>query len=255
MSNWQVLADEIQQWSSPAQFWWRDDDAVANSSELQRLLMLADQYRIPVHLAVIPHSLQASLSVINKEQHRANCYVLQHGYDHQSYALEGQRKIELGGSQDVPELLVKLAQGQQLLKSEFGEQYLNILVPPWNRIADDVASELSGMGYTLLSVLGSKKQADTDFNLNVHIDIIDWKQRCFAGEDAILTKIISHLRDKRLAGLEGNIKPCGLMTHHLDHDLNCWLFIDKFFQFCQQHENIEWVSGKQLHDFSFVSSC
>ena len=253
MSNWQCLADEIQQWSSPVQFWWRDDDAVANSGALQRLLMLASQYRIPVHLAVIPHSLQASLSVINKEQHSANCYVLQHGYDHQSYAFEGQRKIELGGSQDVPQLLQKLAQGLALLKFQFGEQFLNILVPPWNRIADDVASELPEIGYTQLSVLGAKKQDETAFNLNVHIDIIDWKQRCFAGEEVILAKIISHLRDKRLTSLSGVIKPCGLMTHHLDHDLNCWLFISKFFQFCRQHENIEWVSGKQLHQFANAS--
>lgn len=253
MSNWQMLTEELQLWSSPAQFWWRDDDAVANSGALQRLLMLAEQYSIPVHLAVIPDSVQASLSVINKAQHRANSYVLQHGYDHQSYAFEGQRKIELGGSQEVSQLLQKLTQGQQLLQSRFGEQYLNILVPPWNRIADDVASELPGIGYTQLSVLGSKKQAETDFHLNVHIDIIDWKQRCFAGEEVILTKIISHLRDKRLAGLSSNIKPCGLMTHHLDHDLNCWLFIDKFFQFCLQHENIEWLSGKQLHEFANAS--
>ncbi|MDX2320192.1 MAG: hypothetical protein QNK26_06275 [Moritella sp.] len=253
MSNWQMLAEEIQQWSSPVQFWWRDDDAVANSGALQRLLMLAAQFQIPVHLAVIPESLQASLSVINKVQHSANCYVLQHGYDHRSYALEGQRKIELGGSQDIPSLLKKLALGQQLLKSRFGEQYLNILVPPWNRIADEVASQLPAMDYTQLSVLGSKKQAESDFNLNVHIDIIDWKQRCFAGEDAILTKIISHLREQRLAGLDRNIKPCGFMTHHLDHDLNSWLFISQFFQFCQQQENVEWLSGQQLHQFTNVS--
>ncbi|SQD78143.1 polysaccharide deacetylase family protein [Moritella yayanosii] len=249
MSNWQILADEIQQWSSPVQFWWRDDDAVANSGALQRLLMLADQFSIPVHLAVIPDSLQTSLSVINKAQHRANCYVLQHGYDHQNYALEGQRKIELGGSQPLPELLHKLAQGQKILKSQFGEQYLNILVPPWNRIADEVARELPDMGYTQLSVLGTKEQVETDFNVNVHIDIIDWKRRCFAGEELILTNMISHLRNKRLASLSGNIKPCGLMTHHLKHDLNCWLFISKFFQFCQRHENIEWLGGQQLHQF------
>lgn len=253
MSDWQMLADEIQLWSSPVQFWWRDDDAVANTGALQRLLMLADQFTIPVHLAVIPHSLQASLSVINKAQHRRNCYVLQHGYDHQSYALEGQRKIELGGSQDVPELLQKLTLGQQLLQSRFGEQYLNILVPPWNRIADDVACALPDVGYVQLSVLGSKKQSETDFNLNVHIDIIDWKQRCFAGEEVILTKLVSYLRDTRLAGLSADIKPCGLMTHHLDHDLNCWLFISNFFEFCQQQDNIEWLGGQQLHEFAHTS--
>jgi len=248
-----MLADEIQQWSSPVQFWWRDDDAVANSGALQRLLMLADQFTIPVHLAVIPDLLQTSLNVINKTQHRTHCYVLQHGYAHQNYALEGQRKIELGGSQNVPELLQKLAQGQQILKSQFGEQYLNILVPPWNRIADEIARELPDMGYAQLSIFGVKEQAETDFNLNVHIDIIDWQQRCFAGEELIITNIISHLRNKRLASLSGNIKPCGLMTHHLKHDLNCWLFISKFFQFCQQHENIEWLGGQQLHQFANAS--
>lgn len=253
MSNWKMLADEIQQWSSPVQFWWRDDDAVANSGGLQRLLMLAEQFAIPVHLAVIPHFVKTSLSVINKPQHHRNCYVLQCGVDHQNYALAGQRKIELGGSQNVSELLQKLTQGQQLLQSRFGEQYLNILVPPWNRIEEDVVRELPEIGYTQLSVFGAKTQAESDFNLNVHIDIIDWQQRCFLGEDVILTNMIAHLRTKRLAGLSGNIKPCGLMTHHLHHDLNCWLFISNLFKFCQQHENIEWLGGQELHQFANAS--
>lgn len=249
MSSWQMLAEEIQQWTSPVQFWWRDDDAIANSGALQRLLMLAEQFSIPVHLAVIPNSLQTSLSVISKPQHRQNSYVLQHGFDHQSYALDGQRKIELGGSQNRVHLRDKLAAGQQLLRSRFAEQYLNILVPPWNRIADDIACDLTDMDYKQLSVLGSNKQAETSFNLDVHIDIIDWKKRCFAGEEAILTKIVTHLRDKRLSVDNSNLKPCGLMTHHLDHDLNCWLFIDKFFKFCQQYDNVEWLAGQQLHQF------
>ena len=34
--------------------WWRDDDAIAPTPALERLLALAEQFEAPLHLAVIP---------------------------------------------------------------------------------------------------------------------------------------------------------------------------------------------------------
>ncbi len=248
MSSWQLLSAEILQWQQPVQFWWRDDDAIANTPALQQMLKLAQEYSIAVHLAVIPAALETSLNTLKSVANKPYSYVLQHGFEHKSYALPKQRKIELGGTQNSQLLLQKLQRGNHLLAAVFDRQYLNILVPPWNRIADDLALLLPDNGYRKLSILGTAKQRDQDFQLNVHIDIINWKQRAFAGETVVLDKIIAHLRDKRLNPNIGSTKPCGLMTHHLDHDPQCWHFLQKFFTFCQQYPQIEWLSGQELFD-------
>lgn len=246
MSSWQALSSEIEQWQQPIQLWWRDDDATANSQALQRMLKLAHQYQVPVHLAVIPQLLEPSLDIIKQPQHRADCYVLQHGYDHKSYALAEQRKIELGGSQSVTTLTAKLSGARESLAAHFGTQYIDILVPPWNRISPALAEHLPEIGYRQLSVLASPKVVETDFLVNVHIDIIDWKQRSFAGESIVLEKIRQYLYRTRTTNLD-SAKPCGIMTHHLDHDEQCWAFIEQFLVFCQQHSNIQWLSGSALY--------
>jgi len=245
MDIWQKFENELTQWQQPIKFWWRDDDAIADSAPLQTMLAMAHQYAISVHLAVIPNKLQDSLNVIKQAPHKAVSFVLQHGVEHSSFALPDQRKIELGGSQNPKQLVDNLALGRQRLQQVFNEQYLDILVPPWNRISDDIVPALPGIGYQQLSVLGSAKLEDTDFHLNVHIDIINWKQRVFAGEEVILNNIIEHLHNKR-TGIDKSLKPCGLMTHHLDHDQQCWQFLTKFFSVCQQHSNIQWLSGNEL---------
>lgn len=231
------------------------------------MLDLAKQYSAPVHLAVIPNSLQDSLAIIKTEQYSSDCFVLQHGFDHQSYARAEQRKIELGGTQVtlklLPNLLANLTAGHRLLTTQFDEQYLPILVPPWNRIDPLVESHLADLGYQQLSVLASKKLPETNFHLNVHIDIIDWKLRGFAGEEQVLTKIISCLTAQRLqldtqetrlnqhsTPFDSLIKPLGLMTHHLDHDIECWNFLTRFFAFCQQQNKVTWLSGKELAQFA-----
>ncbi|MEH6446319.1 MAG: polysaccharide deacetylase family protein [Oceanospirillaceae bacterium] len=248
MSSWQILAEEIQQWQSPIPFWWRDDDAVANTGALQKMLAIADKFAIPVHLAVIPNALEDSLQNITLAAQKPNCYVLQHGFEHHSFALQGQRKIELGGSQEINVIQSNLSDGRKRLQAAFADQYLDILVPPWNRISDEIAAKLPDIGYQKLSILGGAKVEESEFLLNVHIDIINWKQRCFAGEALILAKITAHLRELRLKQ-QTPLKPCGLMTHHLDHDFACWQFIEQFFSFCQNHPQIRWISGDALYTY------
>jgi hypothetical protein len=246
MDNWQRLSDEINQSQITIGFWWRDDDAVADTPALQKMLNIARDNDLPVHLAVIPMALEHSLSIIKAPHNSPISYVLQHGVEHKSYALSGQRKIELGGSQAVLPLVTKLSTGHQLLSQRFAGQYLSILVPPWNRISSQVAEKLPQVGYKKLSVLHSQKRVESNFELNVHIDIINWQQRAFAGEEVVLDKIIRLLANRRLS-VDVSTKPIGLMTHHLDHDKQCWDFICKFFKFCREHPKIQWVSGEALY--------
>jgi len=48
MSSWALFTDELARWVDLgliAQFWWRDDDAVADSQELARLIHADDGLR------------------------------------------------------------------------------------------------------------------------------------------------------------------------------------------------------------------
>src|SRR5436305_10697959 len=87
---WPDLIDELDQWGElgrVARLWWRDDDAVATSAQLDRLLQLAGD--APLDLAVIPALAQSSLATALAE--RPHIAVLQHGWRHANPALAGKK--------------------------------------------------------------------------------------------------------------------------------------------------------------------
>lgn len=243
MSSWQALEQELQQWERPPRFWWRDDDAVANTPALQAMLGIAQQHDVVVHLAVIPAHLEPSLPELARGHYQEHCYILQHGVDHSSHADVGQRKIELGGSQNVVQLQQRLQWGRTHLASAFGAQYIDILVPPWNRISDEVIHLLPQIGYRKLSVRKVRKTDRAIDQVNIHLDIINWNKRAFAGEDIVLGALIEVLAYKRKVA-DDVAEPIGLMTHHLDHDEQCWAFLQRFFAFMKSR--VQWVAGPAL---------
>lgn len=246
--SWSALEEELQHWQTPAELWWRDDDATSDTTALQQLLDLAQQFQVPVHLAVIPQQLQSSLDCIREPANQPYSYVLQHGINHQSHATEGMRKVELGGSYPLNTLCNDLSAGRQRLAQHFETQYLDMLVPPWNRLSENLVSQLNVLGYEKLSVLGPRPTVNTKqqiSQLNVHLDIINWKNRQFAGDDSVIGKLTEHLKLKRTGQIDIT-EPCGLMTHHLDHDPACWDFLQRFFSWCHEHEKVQWLAGPDL---------
>ena len=243
MADWQAIDEELTNWEQPAELWWRDDDAIEDTPALQRIIDYSAQYAIPLHLAVIPEHLKQSL--VDKLDECNQVYALQHGVSHQNYARPQQRKIEMGGLQPLGELQKKLAAARTKLSKRFKDNYLDILVPPWNRIEDDVRALLPGIGYQKLSGLGTPTADNMIAEVNVHIDIIDWKQRCFAGEQQVLGVLLSNLQRRRIDGTYNNA-PIGLMTHHLQHDQGCTDFLARFFTVCAAHTKLKWIGGTAL---------
>jgi len=91
--GWKALARELDAWARAgrtATFWWRDDDAVAPTPALKRLLRLAGRHRTPIALAVIPRP--AVKSLFDRLADHANVRVLQHGYEHANHAPAGAKK-------------------------------------------------------------------------------------------------------------------------------------------------------------------
>ena len=247
MASWQALAQELSVWQelgrSP-ELWWRDDDAQKDSGALQRLNQLSLNYQIPLQLAVIPAGVEQSL--LSAFESNQRLYGLQHGYSHRNHASADKRKCELGDDRSLNAVLAELLEGRNLLAELLGEAFTAALVPPWNRLTEALPPKLNQIGFIGLSTLGPRVSSPIYglAQVNVHVDLIDWKNRAFAGEARVLSQFISHLSARR-QGIVDPDEATGFMTHHLAHDDDCWAFCQKLFHFLQQYP-VAWQSPEKL---------
>src|SRR3546814_9728269 len=80
--------------------------------------------------------------------------VFQHGFRHRNHAPGDAKRAEFGDHRPVAAMLAELQAGRDLSSRLFGDRWLPVLVPPWNRIADAVAERLAELGYRGLSTFG-----------------------------------------------------------------------------------------------------
>ncbi len=247
---WVRLYDELDLWSDTANrasFWWRDDDAIEETAELKRLNSLSQDLRIPVALATIPSLLQDSLPGYLRD--RDNITVFQHGYSHSSYAAEGVKKIELGGERSTDEIQTQLAAGCRQLHTAFADQFLPVLVPPWNRIESRTYAALVSAGFCGVSSMWARASAypaEGLLQVNTHLDLVNWRHgRGFVGETMAIALICDHLFTRRAGGQE-NTEPTGILTHHLAQDEAVWGFIPELMHKLSQHPAVEWLDARSI---------
>jgi hypothetical protein len=235
VSNWDDLARECASWAEsgrPATWWWRDDDAITPTPELDILLGIA---RGPIGLAVIPARLQPDLAPRLKLSPEVR--VLQHGYAHINNAPAGGRKSEFPDERDLGASAQDLRTGFKKLSDAFGAQFLSVLTPPWNRVGGRTVAILQSIGFMgLTRYLPRPAARVAGVNLsNTHVDVIDWRgsqgpTRAFLGESACLALFIGHLRARRLGEVDVE-EPTGVLSHHLVHDPATWRFLEKLRDF------------------------
>ncbi len=265
-SGWAHLEAELDMWRSAgrtADFWWRDDDAVAWTPALERLLARAEE--APIGLAVIPGEAQAELAKSLAGHHRVT--VLQHGWRHVNHAGPHGKKSELGSTRPLRQRLDELAAGREVLSRLFGDRALPILVPPWNRIGHDLVPHLPDLGFRGLSMgtpaalegrqrmpmTGQQDRASAPMvpglrQVHVHVDLIDWHgSRGFIGEGEALTSILRHLGDRRLHSVDA---PIGILTHHLVQDAATDDFLSRFLGAVRQHRAARLVPIPELFPIS-----
>ena len=233
--DWSDFEAELDRWSGggrQATFWWRDDDAVAASPRLARLLALAEG--VPLALAVIPGTAEPSLADALARHERVR--VLQHGWRHTNHG--GTAKSELGPERPLRVRLDELAAGRDRLRTLFGARVLPMLVPPWNRIGEDLVAMLPSLGFRALSTYRPRRAALAAPGLaaiNTHVDLVDWSgSRGFIGESAALGLALDHLRARRL-GVADASEPMGLLTHHLVQDAATDDFLRRFLALARGH--------------------
>ena len=227
--------------------WWRDDDAYADTPQLRRLDTLSRSLQIPVSIAVIPARLDASLRSFLADRNHIS--VLQHGYAHQSYAAPGTKKIELGGERSAHQVTTELLQGRDKLSAAFSQQWLDVVVPPWNRIAPIVYQQLARCGFQGVSSMWPRRQrypASGVEQVNTHIDPVNWRYGGgFLGEQRTLAHLNRHLYARRM-GIFDSDEPTGLLTHHLVQDEAVWAFCAGLMGWLKNHPAVQWIGATDI---------
>lgn len=239
-ATWDDLCGELDAWATAgrtAGLWWRDDDAVAPTPALERLRALADRHGVPLALAVIPERAEAGLADAG-----GGAAILQHGWSHANHAAANAKKTELVATR-LDRTLAELAAGRDRLAHLFGDRALPVLVPPWNRIAADVAARLPALELRGLSTFGSRRLGIPGVaEANTHIDPVHWHGGGgFAGDRPSLAAAVAHLRARRSGAVPE--EPTGLLTHHLVMDDATWSFMDCFFTETKKHSAVRWLDA------------
>jgi predicted glycosyltransferase len=223
---WQKLDDALKARADagrPLHFWWRDDDAIAPTSALDRLLAMARGYRVPLALAVIPAAAQPALAERLKGEPAV--HVLVHGFRHDNHAPPGEKKAEFGPHRPLDALLADAGAALSPLRAGFAEQLVPAFVPPWNRLSPALIPVLPGLGFRGLSTFGRQGAAPNLVIANTHCDPIDWHGgRGLVDEGKLLARLITHFAE---APAEA---PVGLLTHHLVQDEVVWDFCERLIE-------------------------
>lgn len=224
--DWSPVTNELKLWRAAGldlPLWWRDDDAIAATPELEQLIALSMDVDVPVHLAVIPKMADAGLAARVLE---ADCVIpVVHGWAHENHAPISDKKAEFGaGRGDVSDEVLR---GFKRLQTLFGDQLKPMFVPPWNRIAPQHYAALTKAGYSCLSTFMPRAATNASAGLeqiNTHLDPIAWRKgKALFAPDQLVSKLAKLLVDRRIGSADNN-EPLGLLTHHLVHDAEVWEF-------------------------------
>jgi hypothetical protein len=136
-----------------------------------------------------------------------------------------------------------IATGRARMAALYGPAVRPVFVPPWNRIAPSARAALPELGFAGCSTFGPR---DAPQDANVHCDLMLWRpERRFAGEEAALGALTSHLSARR-RGCVDAAEPTGVMSHHLAHDEAAWLFLERLLGEISLCDGAHWLSVDEI---------
>ncbi len=243
---WDALRDELDRWQrsgTRATFWWRDDDAIEATPQLERLLQCAGT--VPLAIAVIPSRAQRGLA--ERLAREPSVTVLQHGWAHESHVPSGTNEYPESRRED--DVAQELTDGRAILDALFGAQALSVFAPPWHGFDAAFLPLLAACGiagFTRKGPRASSRIAPSVVQANAHVAPITWSTPPgFAGDADALAKIVEHLRGRRL-GTYDAAEPTGLLTHHLAQNDESFAFIERFAAAVSAHPGAEWLSARAI---------
>ena len=243
MTSWTALEDELNCWlkaGKTATFWWRDDDLNEPSLAFDMLLNMREKLDIPLTLAVIPDNVDPHIA-----DQLDGCYLVQHGVTHVSHASAGEKKSEFPSSRKKSDILTELAAGKNPMETLFEQNFYPFLVPPWNRISEDLLPEIADLGFAGVSRFKARQQAvpvSGFAEVNTHIDPVDWRGSRSAHSHAyILGMALDHLCARRSGDVDDR-EPTGFLSHHLMYDEPLWEVTYKLLSYLNSHEAVRFLT-------------
>jgi peptidoglycan/xylan/chitin deacetylase (PgdA/CDA1 family) len=244
MSAFAEVEAELQLWPEQGfvpRFWLRDDDATRPSAALNKLIAVVREFETPLLLAVIP--MQASAALAERLATEPLVIPCVHGYAHQRHNAEPAPALELGGDRPTEEALTELRQGRDRLRQLFGEKLSGILVPPWNRIAPEIAARIHECGFTGLSTNSWHVNGTILPELNTQIDIVDWANgRKGHNLEWAAGELLRRLRQAR----ERGGAPLGILTHHLVLDDQAWQTLRDLILYLKMRKGLAFEAADDL---------
>ena len=224
--------------------WWRDDDAIAATPALDRLLALADSFAAPLLVATIPAGVSPSLGARLADTRRVSLAV--HGLAHANHAAPGGKPSEFGADRPLEVAVADAAEGLRLARERLpADRLLPVFVPPWNRLAPDLAAALPALGYRGLSSVPAAAVPGL-VRADVMLDPIDWRgTRSLADPERLIDTLCRAISEE--AG-----RPVGLLTHHLAHDSAIWDFLHALLALLAWHPAAVIRDPRQLFQTSAV---
>lgn len=228
--------------------WWRDDDAVAPSAALDRLLALASGFEAPIAIASIPRDATEDLAARLADSPGVS--VLPHGWSHANHARPDAKKAEFGADRPLAERMAEARRGWDRIEALFGERAAPIFVPPWNRIGEDAPPALAAAGLRGLSVSGPRRAQEAAPGLaaiNIHIDPVDWRGTRSARPLGAIAQRLADYLAARLRGAVDPTEPVGLLTHHLIHDAAIWDATARLAdRLSRRRDVVEWIEAASV---------
>jgi len=241
---WAPLRQELDRWrlaDRQARLWLRDDDAIEPTDALESLLRITRQSSVPLTIAVIPALTGEALATrLSREDH---ALVAVHGWSHANHAGPDEKKQELGRHRPAQVVLAELRDGLVTLEELYGPTLVPIIVPPWNRISEELVPQLSAQGFDVLSVFGRAKAGSPIRLLNTHVDVVNTRrQRGDRPHADLVAELVAELK----ARFGGDDEPVGMLTHHLVHGASEWEFLTRLFEETWHHPGAVWMSARDL---------
>jgi hypothetical protein len=159
------------------------------------------------------------------------------------------KRIEVGGERSTDEIQTQLATGCEKLQDAFADQFLPVMVPPWNRIESRTYAALVIAGFCGVSSMWARANAypaEGLLQVNTHLDPVNWRHdRGFIGESMAIAHICNHLLNRRTAGQASN-EPTGILTHHLAQTEEVWDFVRRLMLKLSEHPAVEWLDARSI---------
>ncbi|HEX8609672.1 MAG TPA: polysaccharide deacetylase family protein [Telluria sp.] len=226
-------------------FWWRDDDLVADSPALRRLAALSQRHAAPVLVAVIPAQADAALARATEDGMPTLAFC-QHGWGHVNHAAPGEPNSEFGAARDPTAAEADLARGSERMRELFGERFMPVMVPPWNKLAPALAARLPALGLCGVSQYLAEPHAPVDglVRVDTHLDIVDWRSGAGVRDPvALIERLVAILQMRRNGQLS---EPVGILSHHRVMADGTWRFLDRLLAVAADFSCVRWLHPRDV---------